>query len=186
MKVLLHLAIAIFLLGMVAGNLPGNSEKPELSQEQLIQMGLLLHELGEYEKAATLFQRSLDIQPTAQGYTYLAWSLSYLGKLDQALALAKKAIELDPNFGNPYNDVGAYLIEKGEYDQAIPYLKQAMKAPNYCCYFFPHFNLGRIYLFKGQYSGALAEFEEALKLEPNYLPALLAIEYVKKKMQEGL
>lgn len=74
----------------------------------------------------------------------------------------------------------------GKIDQAIPCLERAMKVSEYCCYFFPHFNLGRVYLFKGQCSKALAEFEEALKIGPNYLPALLALEYFKKKMQKGL
>jgi tetratricopeptide (TPR) repeat protein len=33
---------------------------------------------------------------------------------DDAIAECKKAVELDPDLGNPYNDIGAYLIEKGD------------------------------------------------------------------------
>src|SRR5207253_8419965 len=38
----------------------------------------------------------------------------------------KKAIAVDPTFGNPYNDIGAYLIERGEHAQAIPWLEKAI------------------------------------------------------------
>ena len=30
-----------------------------------------------------------------------------------------------PTFGNPYNDIGAYLIAKGELDEAIEWLEKA-------------------------------------------------------------
>lgn len=39
---------------------------------------------------------SCDIHPTAEGHTYLGWSMSMLGQLDEAIAECKKAIALDP------------------------------------------------------------------------------------------
>ena len=40
-----------------------------------------------------------------------------MGKLDEAIEECYKAIDRDPDFGNPYNDIGAYLIEKGQLDK---------------------------------------------------------------------
>jgi len=94
----------------------------------------------------------------------------------------QRAIEIDPDFGNPYNDIGAYLIEQKEFDQAIPWLERALQARRYSSYHFPWFNLGRVYLAKDQYSRAIECFEKALTIDPQYALALEAIEAVKKKI----
>jgi Flp pilus assembly protein TadD len=41
---------------------------------------------------------------------------------EEAIAECHRAIEIDPDFGNPYNDIGAYLIERGDLRGAIPWL----------------------------------------------------------------
>ena len=73
---------------------------------------------GDYAMAVELYKRSLELHPTAEAYTFLGWTYRFQGKLDDAIAECKKAIQIDPEFGNPYNDIGAYMIEKGEYDEA--------------------------------------------------------------------
>ena len=103
-----------------------------------------------------------------------------MGDHERAIAEAKKAIPLDPDFGNPYNDIGVYLIELGREDEAIPYLRQAMRAKRYCCHQFPHFNLGRIYLKKKMYEQAREEFERALRIDPEYAPALKGLELLRE------
>ena len=64
-----------------------------------------------------------------------------MGQYQQAIEEAQKVIRLDPDFGNPYNDTGVYLIELEKEDEAIAYLEKAKAAKRYCCYQFPHFNL---------------------------------------------
>ena len=49
--------------------------------------------------------------PTAEAYTFLGWTYHFQGRIEDAIAECKRAIEVDPEFGNPYNDIGAYLIE---------------------------------------------------------------------------
>jgi tetratricopeptide (TPR) repeat protein len=102
-----------------------------------------------------------------------------MGDYPRAIDEAQKAIALDPHFGNPYNDIGVYLIELGKEDEAIPYFEKAMRAKRYCCYQFPHFNLGRIYLAKKMYEQAREKFKEALKIDPDYLPAREGLELLK-------
>ncbi len=69
---------------------------------------------GDYDMAVELYKRSLDLHPTAEAFTFLGWTYRFQGKIEDAIAECKKAIQLDPEFGTPYNDIGAYLIEKGE------------------------------------------------------------------------
>jgi tetratricopeptide (TPR) repeat protein len=135
--------------------------------------------LGHLEEAVELYQHSIKIFPTAEAHTFLGWTYSFQDKLDEAIEECYRAIEVDPTFGNPYNDIGAYLIQKGDHIGAIPWLKKAMVAPRYECYFYPHFNIGRIYEQQGLYLAAIREFSRALEYNPNYTLALKGI----RKMQ---
>ena len=81
----------------------------------------------------------------------------------------------DPEFGNPYNDIGAYLIEKGEFDEAITWFQKAIQARRYESPAFPHFNLGRVYERKGKWTEAIESYKKALALNPNYALAKKAL-----------
>jgi Tfp pilus assembly protein PilF len=133
--------------------------------------------------AVELYKRSLDLHPTAEAYTFLGWTYRYQGKIEEAIAECKKAIQIDPEFGNPYNDIGAYLIEKGEYDEALSWLERALQSRRYESYHYPHFNLGRAYMAKELYGKARYHFLQALKLSPDYTLAKEALEKVRRKLQ---
>ena len=145
-----------------------------------------MHALGKYEKAIELFSESIDLAPTAEAYTFRGWSLSMLGHLEQAIGECKQAIKLDPDYGNPYNDIGTYLIDLGQIEEAIPWLKKAMVAKRYCCYQFPHFNLARILLMQGKVSEARESLERAISHDPNYLPPKLLLEFIREQGLEPI
>lgn len=129
---------------------------------------------GDLDEAAGLYKQSLDAYPTAEAHTFLGWTYSFMGMTDEAIEECHRAIEVDPDFGNPYNDIGAYLIEKGDMDGAVEWLKRAMTAKRYECYFYPHFNLGRVYQAKGKVFDALREYRAAIELNPGYTLAIKA------------
>ena len=130
---------------------------------------------GELEEAINLYKRSLAIHPTAEAYTFLGWTYSFMGRLDEAIEECHHAIAQDPDFGNPYNDIGAYLIEKGELDEAISWFQKAMTAKRYESPAFPHLNLGRVYERKGQWTEAIDSYKQALTLNPDYALARKAL-----------
>jgi Tfp pilus assembly protein PilF len=134
---------------------------------------------GQIPEAIRLLEASLAVTPTAEGYTYRGWAISYLGLLDEAIEDCKKAIRLDPDFGNPYNDIGVYLMQKGELAAAIPWLERAKAARRYEPRHFPYLNLGRIYLAQGDKMKALDEFAGALQINPDDPVALAAIKTIK-------
>jgi|SRR5688572_17436994 len=123
--------------------------------------------IGEVEEAIRLFTRSLELSPTAEAYTFRGWALSFTGRLDEAIEECRKAIATDPGFGNPYNDIGCYLMQKGELDQAVPWFEQAKKATRYEPRHFPYLNLGRLHAARGDVAQAVREFEGALEENPN-------------------
>src|SRR5438445_1409 len=122
---------------------------------------------GDLERAIELYQRSIDVYPTAEAHTFLGWTLSFQGRLEEATRECLKAIEVDPDFGNPYNDIGCYLMQQGKFEEAIPWLEKAKRAPRYEPRQFPYMNLGRIHLRQGHWWEALREFEAAVRLAPD-------------------
>ena len=120
----------------------------------------------DLDRAVALYTKSIEIFPTAEAYTFRGWAFQKMGRIDDAIAECQRAIEVDPSFGNPYNDIGAYLIAKGDLDEAIPWLEKAKQARRYDPRHFPFMNLGRIYAAKGMVNRAIEEFEGALERSP--------------------
>jgi Tfp pilus assembly protein PilF len=121
---------------------------------------------GDLEDAISLFTRSLETEPTAEAYTFRGWAYSFAGRLPEAIEECRKAIATDPDFGNPYNDIGCYLVEQGESEDAIGWFEKAKKAPRYEPRHFPYLNLGRLRAARGEIAEALQEFEGALAESP--------------------
>ena len=138
---------------------------------------------GDLDLAVQLYKRSLEMHPTAEAYTFLGWTYHFQGKTDEAIAQCRKAIALDPGFGNPYNDIGAYLIEKGRHDDAVPWLEQAIESRRYDAYHYPWYNLGRVYVAKEMYTKARECFRKSLEIEPNYQPAMDGLRKLKLLLQ---
>lgn len=137
---------------------------------------------GDLIGAIALYRKSLEIVPTAEAHTFLGWAYSRLGLLEEAIQQCLKAIEIDPDFGNPYNDIGAYLLELGRIDDAIPWLEQAMDAPRYENRAFPYMNLGRAHEALGLWDEAIHHYRRALEEDPSYMPAVRAIRNLRAKL----
>jgi tetratricopeptide (TPR) repeat protein len=143
---------------------------PEQAQHYF-QKGYEAQMSGDLDAAIEYYTRSIEIVPTAEAFTFRGWAYSYRGDYERAIAECKRAIEVDPEFGNPYNDIGAYLIEMGRPEEAIGWLQKAMSAPRYEPRHYPHFNLSRVYVKQGKIQEAIREIRAALALEPGYVLA---------------
>ena len=126
---------------------------------------------GELDRAIELYRRSIEAHPTAEAYTFLGWTYSFKGDYEAAIRECHTAIRIDPDFGNPYNDIGSYLIKLGRYDDAVPWLRKAMAARRYEPRHYPHVNLARVHAKQGKLDEAIAELRQALAIEPGYKPA---------------
>lgn len=150
---------------------------------ELIEAAMKHQMAQEFTDAIRLYKQSIALYPTADAHTYLGWTYSFLGRLNEAIAQCEIAIELDPEFGNPYNDIGVYLMQQQRPDDAIPWLERAKSAKRYQPRHFPYINLGRIYLTKGMIQKALDEFDGALKINSDDTDLVQLVEELKTKLQ---
>ena len=142
--------------------------------------GLLGNQVGE--RGPQGGQKSLEIEPSAEAHTFLGWAYSFQARYQDAIRECKRAIALDPEFGNPYNDIGAYLIETGRHADALPWLKKALAAKRYDARCYPHFNMGRVFEELGRWEDALQAYEEALRENPEYHLAWHALNRLKSML----
>lgn len=134
-----------------------------------------LHLEGKIEDAVDYYQMSIDFYPTAEAHTFLGWAYSMQGRFEEAIDQCHIAIEIDESYGNPYNDIGAYLIDLGKHDEAVDWLERAINAPRYIPRHLPYYNLGRIYEKKGDWFSALKFYNDSLKLSPDFDAAKAAV-----------
>jgi Tfp pilus assembly protein PilF len=138
---------------------------------------------GEQEAAAYFYAHSLEWADTPEARVGKAQGLSYEGKLDQAIEECKKAIALDATQGQAYNDIGVYLMQQDQDDEAMDWLSLAVSAEHLDNRHFPHYNLGRIYERKRLLHQAAASYQAALDENANFDSAQSALLRVKAKLQ---
>ena len=137
---------------------------------------------GEIDRAEDLYRRSISAHPTAQAHTFLGWVMSLKGRFYEAIAECKAAIELDPDLGNPYNDIGVYFIALGRPANASEWLHRAIAAPRYNARHFPHANLARVHEAAGDIDRAIREYEKVLEIAPGCRLAMRALARLRARL----
>lgn len=94
----------------------------------LLQIGTTYHRLHLPDSARLAYRQALAIDSSlARGYAWLAGIEQSLGALDDALANARRALDLEPD--NPEHAllVGVLLNDLERYDEAVPFLTTAAR-----------------------------------------------------------
>ena len=137
---------------------------------------------GDLEAAIARYRESIAVFPTAEAHTFLGWTFSFQGKLEEATAECLRAIEVDPDFGNPYNDIGVYLMQQDRLDEALPWFEKAKRASRYEPRQFPFMNTARVYMKQGRWWEALHEFEDAVRAAPDDKAAHQALHSLRARL----
>jgi Tfp pilus assembly protein PilF len=125
------------------------------------------HMESNLERAVELYTQSIELYPTAEAHTFRGWAYFHLDRVNDAIEECKKAILLDRNYGNPYNDIGSYLVAQNRHDEAISWFERAKGAERYEARHYPFMNLGRLFARRGMILRAVREFEGALEYCPD-------------------
>lgn len=119
-----------------------------------------LYRCGQYEEAAKIAQKSVDIEPRSQGYHNLASALKMLGKTQDAVEAYKKAIHHEYNSAHSHHDLAVTYETLKQYDYAIDHYQVATSlSPQK-----PHYwiNLAKARKAAGRYREALSALRFAL------------------------
>ena len=142
--------------------LVGSEKYFKNKESYFFMLGALYEREKDYDKAESAFKRVLELNPKH------AAALNYLGymwadrdvRLQEALELLKKAVDLEPNNGAYLDSLGWAYFRLNEMEQAENYLKKALdrvrKDPTI------HEHLGDVYYRKGQYDEARHAWELSL------------------------
>jgi len=88
---------------------------------------------------------------------------------DRAIALYRKALQLEPDFANACSNLAVLLKEKGQCDEALSVARKAVELrPDMAA---SHTNLGAVLFHCGLLEEAAAAHEKALQLDPDYARA---------------
>jgi serine/threonine protein kinase/tetratricopeptide (TPR) repeat protein len=112
----------------------------------------------DWAGADASYQRALALEPgNAFVVVWAAALSSTLGRFEEAAALVRRALELDPLDYDGWTDLGVYEYYAGHMVEAETALKKALELnPNFSG---THKALGTVHLLQGRHEEALAEME---------------------------
>jgi tetratricopeptide (TPR) repeat protein len=133
-------------------------------------------EAGRLAERALALDKELPQAHFASGYV----DLYGLGDHAAAIAKARRALELNPNFADAYALLASAYFFAGELDKIFDLDQEAMRL-NPAASFLYHVHLGRRDYLEGRYREALDTFLIAAAKDANYLPThvWLAATYAK-------
>jgi len=153
--------------------------------ESLIQDGHESVFKKDLDKAKDNFTKAMNYKETAEVLTLLAWVYSMEQNYEKAKSLCLKAIQKDPDYGPPYNDLGTYLLSQGEVEESLKWFNLAKKAVNYQNREYPYINSGRAWMAKKNFEKALDEFSKALTLAPFHEELHQTVERLKRTLRRA-
>jgi tetratricopeptide (TPR) repeat protein len=103
---------------------------------------------------------------------------------NEKIRLYKKALELNPNNADAYNNLGIIYKKLKMYDQAFSSYKKALKIPGYLTPEHAHNNLGVLYKELERYEEAIEQFQKAITISSSFAKAWNNLGIVYKK--EGM
>ena len=190
----LLLAVA---LGVLAGCAQNPVQAPENKQaaenlhraKVMTDLAAAYFQRGEIRVALSQVRQAIEAdRHYPEAYDVLG--LIYMDLAEDKLAEEnfRKALDLDPKNSDIHNNLGYFYCTRGRYKEGLEQLQQALQNPLYRTPELAIYNSGICQEKKGDMAAAEGEFRAALKLRPDYGPALLSLGklyYAQNRMAEA-
>lgn len=119
---------------------------------------------------------------TAQNWLLLGNLLQDQGKLDEAVFMYNRAVQIDETFYKAYYNLGNIYLQDGRPNMAVEQYKKVIKLkPEYA---YAHYNLGCAYIKLGKYSKAKFEILTAIDLKNTVADFHYNLAYVYKQLKK--
>lgn len=144
---------------------------PAVSAALLLSLGALTwRQCAMYSNSESLWRGTISVNPDSwMAQNNLALVLLPTGRVDEAIAHLRKALEIDPDNVETHNNLGHALLQKGRVEESFSHLQKALEmAPNRAAV---HYNLGNALLQTGRLDEAIAHLQKALEIDPTYVSA---------------
>jgi predicted O-linked N-acetylglucosamine transferase (SPINDLY family) len=90
--------------------------------------------------------------------------MNAIGRVDQAIPLCRRAVQLQPDRAEAHNNLGVALMNNGQLDEADAALQRALQLkPDYAE---AHGNFGNVLKERGQLAQAIAAYRRAIEISP--------------------
>jgi len=117
---------------------------------------------GELAEAEGHYRTALRTKPNAETYNGLGYVLAAQGRVDEAIAEFRKAIEANPKYTPAYNNLAANSAKQGNLEEAAEYYRRSLEERPSASV---HTDLGVVLRKLGRTDEAADEFREALALD---------------------
>ena len=186
----------------------GQSEKAEVLYQMLLvkasssdrerahylnQLGVVYKDMGEYSKALSYYEQSLEIykvgfppnhSPFATSYNNVGMVYYTMGEYSKPLSSYERSLEIrkvalppnHPHLATSYNNIGMVYENMGEYSKALSSYERSLEIrkvalpPNHPDLANAFNNIGCVYADMGEYSKALSSYERSLEIRKVALP----------------
>jgi Tfp pilus assembly protein PilF len=144
--------------------------------DQHYKLGLLSLRNGNLAQAHEEFEKIKAIAPkNDRAYSGLGLTFYLQGKFDLALRSYQKAIDLNPEEPEYYNNMAAVLGKLGRWNDVIQYCRVALDNPSYPTPGFAYYNIGCAYLNLEKPQNAAEFFKKSMAQNPTYIEPYLQL-----------
>jgi tetratricopeptide (TPR) repeat protein len=144
--------------------------QPRLS-DALHLLGVVLHQAGDRSGAIDMVKRAVAANGAVPlYYSNLAEMLRLSGRLDEAVAAGRRAVELQPGFAQALNNLGIAHYDRREFDEAVRYYRRAIaREPRFAE---AYSNLGNALRIQHKLEDSIAAYHRALEIKPDFPDAV--------------
>jgi tetratricopeptide (TPR) repeat protein len=133
-------------------------------------LGMLLHAYEQYRSAQFCYRRARELALRSFAWTYLSAVVEEeLGEHREAIALFRRAAELDPGYWPARLRLAEALSAAGDLDRSQTEYERLVR--DYPDLALAHYGLARLLRQRGARTASIAAFERAVELEPPFGPA---------------
>ena len=176
-RLLIILSVALASACVTTGRKPEPDEASiSAAAGYNLQLGVTYMRQGQMAVALQKLEKSVVQDPDrADTRTALAFLYTRLGRLEEADVEYRHSLRLEPDNSSTLNNHGAFLCQRGAYDEAMASFAKALKDPLYETPAAAHTNAGVCARDKGKTGQAESYFRLALGADPEFTDALLQL-----------